>query len=171
MSIKAILASTRSGGIGNNGSLPWPKNTEDLKWFKKHTVNNVVVMGKNTWNDPMMPRPLPQRVNFVVTRTAVYEANSIYGSIDEILSFIRTEHPALDIFIIGGKQLYESAFSYCDEIYLTTVAGEYETDTNLDLTFLPNEFKLIYKELTRSNTYEIWRRNAAISQPPVGDPE
>ena len=53
--ICSILASTNLGGIGNRGTLPWPKHPQDMIWFKEHTENQIVVMGRNTWDDPKMP--------------------------------------------------------------------------------------------------------------------
>mgnify|MGYP003323142260 CR=1 FL=1 len=65
--IKAILACDEDWGIGKDGNLPWPHNPEDLKWFKKNTLNQVVVMGSKTWNDPFMPTPLKHRENILIT--------------------------------------------------------------------------------------------------------
>ena len=65
--IKAILACDDNGGVSKNGTIPWPKNTKDLSWFKKNTTNNVVVMGSKTWTDPLMPWPLQNRVNVLAT--------------------------------------------------------------------------------------------------------
>ena len=65
--IKAILACDNSGGVSKNGTMPWPKNSRDLKWFKSNTAQNVVVMGSTTWDDPIMPGPLPKRVNVLAT--------------------------------------------------------------------------------------------------------
>ena len=65
--IKAILACDEEGGVSKKGTIPWPKNTKDLGWFKKNTTNNVVVMGSKTWVDPLMPWPLPNRVNVLAT--------------------------------------------------------------------------------------------------------
>ena len=65
--IKAILACDDGGGVSKDGTIPWPKNTKDLGWFKKNTINNVVVMGSKTWADPLMPWPLPNRVNVLAT--------------------------------------------------------------------------------------------------------
>ena len=65
--IKAILACDNGGGVSKDGTIPWPKNTKDLGWFKKNTINNVVVMGSKTWTDPLMPWPLPNRVNVLAT--------------------------------------------------------------------------------------------------------
>ena len=65
--IKAILACDEEGGVSKKGTIPWPKNTKDLGWFKKNTTNNVVVMGSKTWVDPLMPWPLPNRINVLAT--------------------------------------------------------------------------------------------------------
>ena len=65
--IKAILACDEEGGVSKKGTIPWPKNSKDLGWFKKNTTNNVVVMGSKTWVDPLMPWPLPNRVNVLAT--------------------------------------------------------------------------------------------------------
>ena len=53
--IKAIMAADDEGGISKGSSMPWPKNSNDLKWFKKNTENQIVVMGSKTWEDPFMP--------------------------------------------------------------------------------------------------------------------
>ena len=65
--IKAIMAVDDEGGISKNGSMPWPKNLNDLKWFKNNTLNNIVIMGRFTWVDPFMPSPLKNRINVLVT--------------------------------------------------------------------------------------------------------
>ena len=65
--IKAIMAVDKKGGISKGQSMPWPKNSIDLKWFKENTINNVVVMGRKTWEDPFMPTPLKHRINVLIT--------------------------------------------------------------------------------------------------------
>ena len=65
--IKAIMAVDDKGGISKGSSMPWPKNSNDLKWFKKNTENHIVVMGSKTWEDPFMPTPLKNRINILVT--------------------------------------------------------------------------------------------------------
>ena len=56
--IKAILAVDDEGGVSKVGKYAMAKNSNDLKWFKNHTLNNVVIMGKLTWIDPFIPTPL-----------------------------------------------------------------------------------------------------------------
>ena len=57
------MAVDEEWGFSKNGSMPWPKNIEDLKHFKEMTLNGVVIMGRLTWEDPKMPTPLKNRIN------------------------------------------------------------------------------------------------------------
>ena len=61
------MAVDEEWGFSKNGTMPWPKNTQDLQHFKETTNNNVVVMGRLTWDDPFMPTPLKNRINILVT--------------------------------------------------------------------------------------------------------
>ena len=65
--LKAIMAVDDEGGVSKLGRMPWPKNSSDLEWFKNHTVNQVVIMGRSTWIDPKMPTPLLNRINVLIT--------------------------------------------------------------------------------------------------------
>ncbi len=65
--ICTIFSVDQMGGFGNNGSMPWDHDPEDMAWFREHTLNQVVVMGRNTWDDPKMPKPLPDRINCVIS--------------------------------------------------------------------------------------------------------
>ena len=65
--IKAIMATDDKGGVSKGKSMPWPKNSNDLQWFKKNTLNQVIVMGRLTWQDPFMHTPLKSRINVLVT--------------------------------------------------------------------------------------------------------
>ena len=49
--IRAILACDEDGGVSKDGTIPWPKNTKDLAWFKKNTIDSTVVMGSKTWTE------------------------------------------------------------------------------------------------------------------------
>lgn len=161
--ISAILASTVTGGIGNNGTLPWPKHREDLAWFRSITDNNVVIMGRTTWNDPMMPKPLPNRVNFVVTSQkmdAQYSSkvNLIQHNITDKIRNISYAYPSKDIFIIGGKQLYESTFELVERIYWTRIKLNYRSDTRISLDRVLDNFRCKSVKSGTDCTYEIWDR-------------
>ena len=46
------MAVDDNGGVSKNGSMPWPRNSRDLEWFKKNTKSNIIIMGRITWVDP-----------------------------------------------------------------------------------------------------------------------
>ena len=73
--IKAIMAVDDNGGISRGSSMPWPKNSNDLKWFKKNTENQVVVMGRKTW-ESLPFKPLPGRRNIVLSSAIGGSLNS-----------------------------------------------------------------------------------------------
>lgn len=158
--ISAILASTPAGGIGMNGTLPWPRHSEDLRWFKEHTTNNIVVMGRNTWDDPMMPKPLPNRINCVVSNRVVNHVSvrRLKGNIKEEIVTMQSQLPNKDIFIIGGKSIYEDTESIVDCIYLTRMNQTWHADTyvNLDRMLSPYTIRSVRPGI--NCTYEIWIR-------------
>jgi dihydrofolate reductase len=129
--INAIFAVDFNGGMGFNGSLPWPHNTEDLQQFKNLTSGHVVVCGRRTWDDPKMPKPLPNRTVYVATHRPVAYANPFSGDIKDKLLAIEQAHPDKTIFIIGGPALIEAARPVLDRIYLTHVKGSYKVDTRI----------------------------------------
>ncbi|MCV6900975.1 dihydrofolate reductase, partial [Escherichia coli] len=52
--------------MGYKGGLPWPHNSEDMKWFKESTRGDVVVMGRKTW-ESIGKKPLPKRKNIIIS--------------------------------------------------------------------------------------------------------
>ena len=129
--INAIFAVDFNGGMGFNGSLPWPHNAEDLQHFKTLTTGNVVVMGRKTWDDPKMPKPLPNRTVYVATHRPVAYAMPFSGDIKEKLLALEQEYSGKNIFIIGGPEIIETAKPLLDRIYLTHIKGSYKVDTRM----------------------------------------
>ena len=142
--IKAILACDRNGGIGKNGTLPWPHFSEDFAHFKRETTGFAVVMGSTTWKDPDMPKPMPLRINVVVSRNPTEDmfakAHHIIRGQDIAKQIIKLRDSHLEVgmqvFIIGGKHLIEQCYDIIDEWFLTLIPGEYDCDTHLDLDYI-----------------------------------
>jgi dihydrofolate reductase len=160
--ISAILASTNMGGIGNRGTLPWPKHKEDLAWFKEHTTNQIVVMGRKTWDDPMMPKPLPNRVNCIFSNRSLAEhahnARRLSGDADVQVKLLQSQFPSKDVFVIGGKELYDSTANVIERVYLTRMKGNWFTDTRIDLERYLTCFRIKSVRPGTNCTYEIWDR-------------
>ncbi len=124
--ITLIAAVARNGVIGSNNALPWHL-PEDMKHFRQLTTGNVVIMGRKTWESlPERFRPLPDRLNVVVTRNADYAAAgaTVVHALDEALKV----GAGRTAFIIGGAELYAHALQKAERLELTEIDAEYPGD-------------------------------------------
>lgn len=160
--IKAIFAVDRNGGIGIGGTLPWPNDKQDMQWFSNNTRNHIVVMGSNTWLDPKMPKPLPDRTCAVVTnqhidnfRDAHYVIHGNY--IEQSLAVIKAQNPNKDIWIIGGAKLIESTSHLFKEIYITVFDADYNCDTRIDVIRLLQDFKMDWETYGKDKVFQVWK--------------
>lgn len=123
--ISIIVAVAQNGVIGDNNSLLW-HISEDLRNFKRITSGHPVVMGRKTFQS--LGRPLPNRTNVVVSRTAeAIEECRVARSLGEALDMFP---PHEEVFVIGGAQIYAQALPLADKIYITRVMHPYEGDTS-----------------------------------------
>ena len=132
--INALFAVDQYGGMGHNGTMPWPHNSADLKNFKDLTMDHVVVMGRKTWDDKNMPKPLPGRTTYVATnRPFVPHASAITGDLKTEILKLEKLHSDKIIWIIGGAELLEQCDGIFDRLYLTHYKGSYKIDTKINL--------------------------------------
>ncbi|PIA56093.1 hypothetical protein AQUCO_00700444v1 [Aquilegia coerulea] len=143
---QVVVAATRSLGIGKNGKLPW-RLPSDLKFFKEITMGtsnpgnmNAVIMGRRTWESiPPKHRPLPGRLNVVLTRSgnsnvAAAENVVVCGSLASALELLAGSpySPSIEkVFVIGGGQIFRDALNApeCDAIHMTEIEASIECDT------------------------------------------
>ena len=161
--IKAIMAIDDLGGVSKNGTMPWPKNSKDLIWFKKNTLNNVVIMGSKTWIDPLMPSPLKNRVNVLITSKDKknYPGADEYVSDDLINSIKKIDKKYIDKekFIIGGPNILDQLFELIDVFYLTRIYGNFNCDTRLNLEKIESKLTLEKKiSINDLSHCEIWKK-------------
>ena len=123
VSLVAALARNRVIGAGNR--LPWHL-PEDLRRFKRLTMDAPVVMGRKTHES--IGKALPGRRNIVVTRQpdARFAGCEVAGSLDAALA-LAGDVP--EVFVIGGAELYRLALPRADRLYLTLIDADYEGDT------------------------------------------
>ena len=156
--IRAILACDDHWGIGRDGDLPWPHNSDDLKWFKANTTDSTVVMGKATW-DSLPVKPLPKRTNIVVTSSNSGVTGSfIYVSFDKAEKFIVDRNRTDNIWIIGGAKLVDGLLHIIDEIWLSRIDGNYNCDTVLPKDRITDEFFINDMTVDETMTIEKWVR-------------
>lgn len=170
MKFSIIVACTDDGIIGIDNQIPW-YIPDDFKYFKKITSGynelnklsidkNIVIMGKNTWQS-ITNKPLNNRINIILSNTLKLEKTVedvyVYGSLDEIIEFIKTIHYN-EIFIIGGEQVYnlvlnEKYRAFCNKIYLTRITSIHKLDKNKKIVTFPIEKLKDYKLIDNSKIH------------------
>jgi len=161
--IKAILAIDANGGIGLDNHLPWPNIPLDLQNFQKLTTNHHVIMGRKTWESlPEKYRPLPNRMNYVVTRSQRDDVVCIHPT--EVIDFVSNldKTSTKDIWVIGGANLINHMIDEIKEFHLTRIQASYTADTYIDIDNMLKTFDKIYEKqheglLDATIGFEIWR--------------
>ncbi len=139
--IAIIVAKAEDNGIGCSGGLPWHM-PEELKYFKKRTLNKPVIMGRKTFlslGNGIIGKPLKNRENIVLTTDKNFKQDGIvvkHNLPDAIKHALGTaENDGVDeIMIIGGAQIFEQAKEFADVIYKTQIKHDTFEDTNAKLS-------------------------------------
>ena len=178
--MEAIYAIDSKCGLSKNGTLAW-KSKMDMQFFKNKTVNQVVIMGKNTYFSlPQRARPLHHRLNIVLTRNpekhiAEYNEHSdhvIFTADDDIHHFILNNrdafikrYPYLDddfkIIIIGGKNIYEQFLPFCETIWISRFKMDYSCDLFLEVDYSDCSSEIV-KETEELTIYKYTRKPLSL---------
>ena len=124
MIISLIAAIDKQGGLGkNNELLCYLPN--DLKYFKKTTLNKPIIMVYNTFLS--IGKALPNRRNIVLTSKKGLEVNNIefVSTIENALSLCMD---ANEIMVIGGASIYKQFLSRAHKLYLTSIEHSFDAD-------------------------------------------
>jgi dihydrofolate reductase len=125
--ISLVYAQSRNGIIGADGGLPW-RLPSDLKRFKETTIGKPIIMGRKTW-EGLPRRPLPGRVNIVVTRQKDFAAEGAVV-VSTVNAAVEAAGNVPEICVIGGGEIYRMFLPLADRIYLTVVEADAEGDTH-----------------------------------------
>jgi len=129
-----IVAMDRAGAIGRGGGLPWHYSA-DMKFFKGQTTGHACVMGRRTWLT--LKKPLPNRLNIVLSRAAEFEAReSVVWLRDKSSVLSLKDYLRGDLYVIGGAQIFEM---FRDDIERWLVTEIPLTVEGAD-TFMPPDF-------------------------------
>ncbi|WDI78651.1 dihydrofolate reductase [Candidatus Purcelliella pentastirinorum] len=146
--ISMIVAFSINKVIGINNQIPW-YIPEDLKWFKKHTLFKIILMGRLTWES--IGKLLTKRTNIVLSRSGsckinlseLYNTNNVIwlSSFEDLFINLSKND---EVVIIGGESIYKQTLKYVDRLYLTHIYKYFYGDT-----FFPDyniyNWKSIYK--------------------------
>ena len=126
--ISLIVAIAQNNVIGGDNKLLW-HISDDLKRFKKITSGNTIVMGRKTFES--LPGVLPNRKHIILTRDKNYTVDNpsveVIHNINDIINNFKNS--PVEVFIIGGGEIYNQFINYADKIYLTKVFKNFEGDT------------------------------------------
>ena len=147
--ISIIVAMDDKQGIGKSNQLMW-RIPSELSRFRTITTGHPIIMGRKTYES--IGRPLPKRTNIIITRDKSYHVDgcTVVNSLKDAIAIAKKEDQ-IEIFIIGGGEIYKQAVPFAQKLYITKVQGDYGADT-----FFPdysNFTKLISKEEHREGLY------------------
>ncbi len=130
MTISIIAALTSNRVIGINNDLPWHL-PDDMKYFMQTTKGHTVIMGRKNYDSlPEKFKPLPNRLNIVVTRQKGFKAPgcTVVHSLDEAIAAAKKSGDK-EGFNIGGAELFTLGLAHADRLYLTEIQTELNGDT------------------------------------------
>ncbi|KAA8499242.1 Bifunctional dihydrofolate reductase-thymidylate synthase 1 [Porphyridium purpureum] len=168
--VLVVAAANASHGIGKNGALPW-KLAYDMARFKRVTMGHVVLMGRKTYESiPAKFRPLPGRLNIVLTRNAQW-ASTLQGtpgvwtarSLDHARELLDAQNvlPATHgrkVFVIGGEQIYRQCLArpeWSSRVMLTRVFAQSGDE--------PGAFDAFFPDMAQQADFEIESESNRIS--------
>ena len=127
MRLNLIYARARNGVIGRDNAMPWHL-PEDLAHFKRTTLGCPVLMGRKTWESlPARFRPLPGRINAVLTRDENFNemGTQRFTSMESALLSLE-HHP--EVWVMGGAQVYAQALPLAQRVVATEIDADFEGD-------------------------------------------
>ena len=150
--IVAIWAQDEEGIIGKDDRLPWYLPAE-LQHFKETTLNHAILMGRVTF-DGIGRRLLPKRETLILTRNSDEKMDgvSIFNDIESVLDWYQSQDK--NLYVIGGKQIFQAFEPYIDEVIVTQVHASVEGDT-----YFPEDFDLSLFETVSSKFYDKDEKN------------
>ena len=137
--ISHLVAVSNNLVIGVDNDLPWNLKA-DLAHFKKYTLNKIIIMGRKTYES--IGRPLPNRINYVVSRTLnEISGTYVFSSIEDAIFKAEEENIKMnienEIVIIGGGHIFQETAKSINKLIITRVDCEIEGDIfypKIDLT-------------------------------------
>lgn len=148
MRIAMIWAMANNGVIGRQNKLPWHL-PNDLKYFKRLTSGKTVIMGRKTYES--IGRPLPNRINIVITRAKDFHAEGIkvVNSLPAALELAAAETliaGAEEVIVIGGAEIYKLCLPLAERLYVTLVHANIDGDARF-----PEWDRQAYQEIGRED--------------------
>ena len=154
--VSLIVAIGQDNLIGKQNKLPWHYK-EDMAYFKKTTLNKTVIMGESTFKSILgyIKKPLPKRTSVIATLTDY--AYPGVETTNDIITYLKNYPKDDEIFIIGGKIIYDLTLDVADRLYITHVNKAYEGDVYFkDIDY--SKYNKISERISGELTFSIYER-------------
>lgn len=125
-----IASADRNWGIGFENNL-LKRIPEDMKRFAQLTKGNMIVAGRKTLESFKDAKPLPDRINVVVSRDPGYRCEGavvVHGP-EELMSYIKRFDGI--VYVVGGESIYKLLLPYCSKALITKIDAEFKADARL----------------------------------------
>ncbi|MFV0498885.1 MAG: dihydrofolate reductase [Bacilli bacterium] len=147
--LSLIVAFDKNQVIGKDNAMPW-HYPEDLKYFKKTTLNHKIIMGANTFNSILnyLNHPFSNRHSLIVTDMKfdkTYENVTYYDNLEDIIN--EFENSGEEVFVAGGMSIYNQMIDHCQKLYITHIDKSFNGDA-----FFP---KFNYNEFTKLSSNKL----------------
>lgn len=160
----SILNCDKKYGIGKRNGLLF-RLPADMAFFKASTTGHVVAMGENTLLSFPKQKPLPNRINIVLSQDPTHEYENVVNvhTFEDFLKKIFDFCKENDVFIIGGASIYRQMLPYVDEVWLNKVDEDGEAEVFFENLDERRDYELVEtKEPVLDNGYRtqlhIYRR-------------
>jgi len=147
--IYGIVAIEKNQGIGFNGQMPWPRLPGDMRWFKEQTLDQIIIMGRKTW-ESIGSKCLPDRINLVLSRNRIEGCHTSSNNPTWLLDYCKIFYPYKKIYIIGGSEIYNIYQNNIETFYITEIDVSYDCDKFFDLNNIQKNFTFV-KEHAKFN--------------------
>ncbi len=123
--VSILVAASENNVIGKGNAIPW-QMPADMRYFRRLTTGNVVIMGRKTYES--IGKLLPDRANVIVTRqpdmkvAGAFVAHSLRDALE------KGKASGRNVFVIGGEDIYKQALPYVDRVYLTRIHAHIDGD-------------------------------------------
>jgi dihydrofolate reductase len=154
--VSLIVAIAKNNVIGKGNELPWHYK-KDMEYFKRKTMNKKVIMGEKTFESILgyIGKPLPGRISVVASQTGFH-----YPGIEitnDIFTYLKNVPKEEEVFIIGGKQIYDITLDYADRLYITHIDKAFDGDVFFkEIDY--NKYKVIYEKQDGELLFRIYER-------------
>ena len=148
--ISHLVAVSKNLVIGVDNNLPWNLKA-DLAHFKKYTLDKIIIMGRKTYES--IGRPLPNRINYVVSRTLnEIPGTVVFNSLENAISAAEQENIKMnrdnEIIIIGGGHIFQETSESMNKLIITRV------DCDIDGDIYYPDIDLTRWDLIKTESYE-----------------